>query len=130
MVEMKKSKNPFYRLLGVKSSRPHHYKLLGVPRSADVKQVELAAQARLEQLNAGDPGQDPAQMEKVVAAIEKARSVLVDPDRRKAYDLKMDGAAANSKSNRETSNRGEPSVGRQAYSQDDLLPPQSPGSSV
>ena len=129
MVKMKKSKNPFYRLLGIKSSRPHHYKLLGVPRSADVKQIELAAQARLEQLKAGDPDQDAAQLEKVVAAIEKARSVLGDPDRRKAYDLKLD-AAASSKSNHQTSNRREPSVARQTYSQDDLLPPQLPGSSV
>ena len=125
---MKKSENPFYRLLGVESSRPHHYKLLGISRAADEKQVEIAARDRLKQVAMADTELSFDQRSVVVKAIEKAVAVLKDPDKRKAYDLKMERAEAIAKSKKEGAEGGRRS-GDEAfgYTENDLLPPPLPG---
>ena len=124
---MTSSKNPFYQWLGISARRPNYYKLLGVPRSADRKQIKLAAQARLGQLQAVDSGEDAAGLKQVQAAVEKALRVLSDPKRRKEYDQKLEAAEQ-----KRAGQKGEPKADRTGprragpnYSQDDLLPPTS-----
>ncbi|MCH2183771.1 MAG: J domain-containing protein, partial [Mariniblastus sp.] len=121
---MKKQKNPFYRWLGIRSTRPHHYKLLGVPRSADTKQIQLAAQARLERLRSAETDDDESGLNQVKDAVEKAIVVLSDPERRKAYDLKLE-AAAQKRAEPPTDPPSPSSGGGQTYTQDDLLPPKT-----
>lgn len=78
-----------YEWLGVPKSQrpPTHYQLLGVRPEADELAVEAAADRQLARLEEERAGPFPASVDRLVAEVVEARDTLIDPDRRRLYDI-------------------------------------------
>lgn len=92
--------DPYEQWLGIgKNQRPVTcYQLLGVsPGEADPKKIEKAAERAAAKVHRHREGEHAPVCTRVLKEIEQAKSVLLDPAKRKAYDAKLrakSGAAA------------------------------------
>src|SRR5687768_3110455 len=77
---------------------PDHYALLGLPRFAGTREeVEEAAHRQLARLDRFALHPDKArrdECQRMMNEVARARGVLVNPERRAAYDVGLGGAAA------------------------------------
>jgi len=77
---------------------PNHYALLGLPRFCDdVPRIEAAAQKRLDGLDRYALHPDPVKRDacqQVMNEVARARVVLINPQKREAYDLTLKPATA------------------------------------
>src|SRR5688572_2438929 len=80
---------------------PDHYALLGLPRFAGTREeVEEAAHRQLARLDRFALHPDKArrdECQRMMNEVARARGVLVNPERRAAYDVGLGGAAAPSR---------------------------------
>ncbi len=84
--------NPFRQWLGVDSTNPNHYELLECDRTASNEEIRRCAQRQLARLKKVDPGGRVELLKKLTRRVKLAYQVLSDPDKRRAYDAKIDGS--------------------------------------
>ena len=82
--------DPYKDLLGIPPAErpPHHYRLLGIPTfEEDARVIDLGASRQSEKLRQAAAGCDPAQVQKLLLEISKAKACLLNPARKMRYDM-------------------------------------------
>lgn len=89
--------DPYHRWLGISRANrpPTHYQLLGLePGEADADVIEEAAVRQTTYLRSYQVGAHAAECTRILNEIAQARLVLLNPQKRKAYDAQLAKTAA------------------------------------
>ena len=81
--------DPYYKWLGIPPAEqpPHHYRLLGINLfETDVEVIDTAAERQMTLLRTRQTGKHAAFSQQLLNEIAAARSCLLDPAKRAAYD--------------------------------------------
>ncbi len=89
--------DPYHKWLAIPQDQrpPTYYQLLGVsPQERDADVIDEAALRQMAHVRAYQMGQHAALSQRILNEISQARTVLLNPDKRKAYDDTLAGASA------------------------------------
>jgi hypothetical protein len=89
--------DPYHKWLGIpRSEQPaNHYRLLGIPLyEKDTDVIQAAADQRMAFVQSCATGEHMAKSQEVLNSLARARTCLLDPDRRRQYDAGLKAHAA------------------------------------
>jgi len=89
--------DPYYRWLAIPPAEqpPNHYRLLGLPlfeNDADV--IDTSAERQMAHVRAKSIGKRAGRAQELLNELARAKLVLLDPDKKEAYDVQLRGRRA------------------------------------
>ena len=84
--------DPYRKWLGIKPEEqpPNHYRLLGIsPFEDDPDVIDAAVEQRVTFLQTCASGPNPKHSQKILNEVAEARNVLLDADKKEAYDAEL-----------------------------------------
>ena len=90
MSDSQKNFNPYLKWLGIRSSSPDHYQLLGIERfESDADVIASAADRQMAHVRKYQNGPQAAQSQELLNELAAAKICLLTPDKKLAYDIAL-----------------------------------------